>query len=167
MEPRLAAALEQIQSARNYLQTLLADLDDQDYFRQPTGWATHVAWQIGHLAMAEYGLCLFRMRGRAEGDSELMPSAFRKQFGKGSRPDPDPAKNPAPAELRERLDRIHAQVLAEAPTFTSQQLDQPVEMPYAGPATCLGAFQFAAHHEMLHAGQIGAIRRLLGKDPVR
>ncbi|HND52893.1 MAG TPA: DinB family protein, partial [Pirellulaceae bacterium] len=65
------------------------------------------------------------------------------------------------------LERVHQQVLAEAPTFTAEQLNEPTEMPYAAYPTKLGAMLFCAHHEMIHAGQIGLIRRLLGKAPVR
>lgn len=160
-------ALAQIQSARDYLSTLLADVEDELWFVMPPGAATHIGWQVGHLAMAEYGLCLFRQRGRTEGDLELMPSTFRKQFSRGSKPNPDAAANPTPAQLRAVLERVHQQVLAEAPTFTAEQLNEPTEMPYAAYPTKLGAMLFCAHHEMIHAGQIGLIRRLLGKPPVR
>ncbi len=160
-------ALAQIVSARQYLQTLLADLPDDQWFVMPTGTATHVAWQVGHLAMAEYGLCLFRQRGRTSADLELMPGTFRKQFQRGSQPQPDPQQNPTPAEIRLALDTVHAQVLAEVPTFSDEQLSQPADMPYAAQATRYGALLFCAHHEMLHAGQIGLLRRLLGHPPVR
>jgi hypothetical protein len=36
--------------------------------------------------MAQYGLCLFRLRGRQEIDADLMTSSFRKQFSRGRRP---------------------------------------------------------------------------------
>lgn len=160
-------ALAQIVSARQYLQTLLADLPDDEWFVMPTGTATHVAWQVGHLAMAEYGLCLFRQRGRTSADLELMPGTFRKQFQRGSQPQPDPQQNPTPAEIRQALDTVHSQVLAEVPTFTDEQLSQPADMPYAAQPTRYGALLFCAHHEMLHAGQIGLLRRLLGHPPVR
>lgn len=160
-------ALAQIQSARDYLLTLLADVEDELWSVMPPGAATHIGWQVGHLAMAEYGLCLFRQRGRTEGDLELMPSTFRKQFSRGSKPNPDAAASPTPAQLRAVLERVHQQVLAEAPTFTAEQLNEPTEMPYAAYPTKLGAMLFCAHHEMIHAGQIGLIRRLLGKAPVR
>ncbi|MFO0869582.1 MAG: DinB family protein [Pirellulales bacterium] len=160
-------ALAQIVSARQYLQTLLADLPDDEWFVMPTGAATHVAWQVGHLAMAEYGLCLFRQRGRTAADLELMPGTFRKQFQRGSQPQPDPQQNPTPAEIRQALDTVHSQVLAEVPTFTDEQLSQPADMPYAAQPTRYGALLFCAHHEMLHAGQIGLLRRLLGHPPVR
>jgi uncharacterized damage-inducible protein DinB len=31
----------------------------------------------------------------------------------------------------------------------------------------MGALNFSADHEYLHAGQIGLLRRLLGKEPLR
>lgn len=157
----------QIQSARDYLRGMIADLQEAEWFVMPDGIETHAAWQLGHLAMAEYGLCLFRQRGRSPDDLELMPSTFRKQFQRGSRPNPDPAANPTPADILAVLDRVHRQVLAELPTFTDEQLLQPAEMPYAGSPTRFGALLFCAHHEMLHAGQIGVLRRLLGKSPIR
>ena len=163
----LEIATKQIEFAREYMLTLLADLDDADWFRSPPGCVTHVAWQVGHLAMAEYGLCLFRQRGRADVDAQLMTSAFRKQFSRGSQPDPDPAKNPSPAEIRDVLERVHAQVLIELPTLSAVQLAEPVDMPYAVTPTKLGALFFCAQHEMLHAGQIGLLRRLFGKLPLR
>lgn len=133
----------------------------------PPGCATHVAWQVGHLAMAEYGLCLFRQRGRAEIDTSLMTSSFRKAFSRGSVPEPDTTKNPAPEEIRGVFDKVHAQVLLEAPSFTAESLAEPVDMPFAAYPTKLGSLLFCSHHEMIHAGQLGLLRRMLGKQPVR
>ena len=135
--------------------------------RYPDGCPTHIAWQVGHLAMAEYGLCLYRQRGRESIDRELMPGDFRKQFSRGSVPDPDPSKHLPPAEILATLDRVHAQVILESASFTADQLKEPVDMPYAAEATKLGCLYFCSHHEMIHAGQIGMVRRLLGKVPVR
>ena len=91
---RLELAIGQIRFAREYTQSLLTDLEPSDWFKQPAEGVSHVAWQVGHLAMAQYGLCLFRMRGRADVDLELMTSAFRKKFSKGTSPDPDPTSRP-------------------------------------------------------------------------
>lgn len=163
----LQLAVEQIKFARAYTLSLLADVDDAEWFRVPAGGTTHIGWQIGHLAMAEYGLCLFRQRGRTPEDLELMPSKFRKQFSRGSTPDLDPANNPSPTELRNTFDRIHRQCLREMNTFPAEQLNEPIDMPYAAYPNKLGALLFCSHHEMLHAGQIGLLRRLLGKSPIR
>jgi hypothetical protein len=164
---RLELAIGQIRFAREYTQSLIADLEPSDWFRQPTEGVSHLAWQVGHLAMAQYGLCLFRMRGRADVDQELMSSAFRKKFSKGTSPDPDPTRNPSPADICSVFERVYEQVMEELPTFGDSVLDEVVEMPYAAIATKLGGLLFCSHHEMLHAGQIGLLRRLLGKAPVR
>ena len=163
----LQLAIRQFEFARGYTLSLLDGLTDEDWFRRPAEGITHIAWQVGHLAMAEYGLCLFRIRGRRPEDLDLMSSKFRKQYSKGSQPDPDPANNPAPAELRQALDRVHQQVLSELAACSEQQLSEPIDMPYAVTPTKLGALFFCSHHEMLHAGQIGLLRRLSGKSPVR
>jgi hypothetical protein len=159
--------LEQIKFARVYTLSLLADVDDADWFKMPAGSPTHIAWQVGHIAMAEYGLALFRQRGRKPEDMELMSSTFRKQFSRGSVPDPDPTKNPSPAEIRQTFERVHAQAILEVPTFTAEQLNAPCDPPTAGPATNMGALLLCPLHEMIHAGQIGFLRRLLGKVAVR
>lgn len=164
---RLNFAISQIRFAREYTLTLLDGLDDADWFRLPTQGVSHIAWQLGHLAMAQYGLCLFRMRGRAEIDTGLMSSSFRKKFSKGTTPVADPASNPPIAEIRSVFDRVFKQAMLELPTFTDAQLNEPVDMPYAAEPTKLGGLLFCSHHEMLHAGQIGLLRRLIGKSPVR
>ncbi|MDA1229521.1 MAG: DinB family protein [Planctomycetota bacterium] len=166
-QSRLELAIGQIQFAREYTHSLITDLDQSDWFRQPTEGVSHLAWQMGHLAMAQYGLCLFRMRGRADVDLELMSSAFRKKFSKGTTPEPDPMKNPSPEEIRSVFDRVFEQTMLELPAFSDAVLDEPVEMPYTAIPTKFGGLLFCSHHEMLHAGQIGLLRRLLGKTPVR
>ncbi len=163
----LSLALQQIEFARNYMLTLLVDIDEADWFRLPDGCPTHLAWQLGHLAMAEYGLCLYRQRGREPIDRELMPGDFRKKFSRGSAVESDASQYPSASEIRAVFDRVHAQVLQESQSFQPQHLAEAVDMPYAVEATKLGSLYFCSHHEMLHAGQIGLIRRLLGKQPVR
>jgi hypothetical protein len=159
--------LQQLEFARAYTLSIVDAIDQAAWFTMPPGCPSHVAWQVGHLAMAEYGLCLFRMRGRQEVDLELMTSGFRKLFSKGTTPEADAGKYPAPAEIRATLDRVHAQVLKESTGWTEQQLAEPVDMPYAVHANKLGGLLFCSHHEMLHAGQLGLLRRLLGNRPIR
>ena len=96
-----------------------------------------------------------------------MSSGFRKLFSRGSVPEADASKYPPSAEIRATLDRVHGQVLKEAPAFSAEQLKEPVEPPFAVEATKLGCLLFCSHHETLHAGQLGLLRRLLGKSPIR
>ena len=164
----IALAIGQTQFARSYTLSLLDGIAEGDWFAMPAGAPTHLAWQVGHIAMAQYGLCLFRIRGRQEIDAELMSSSFRKQFSKGSTPEPEPAKNPTPEEILATLDRVYQQVMKELPSVNEATLTDPVDMPYVeGYPNKLRAVLLSSHHEFLHAGQIGLIRRLLGKAPVR
>lgn len=164
---RLEIAWRRIEFARKYTLKLLEDLSDDDWFWTPDQYPTHIAWQVGHLAMAQYGLTLFRQRGRADVDSDLMSGKFRKLFMKGSEPKPDRLAYPEPTEIRQVLDRVHQQMRNEIGGFDGPELDEPVDAPHAAFATRYGSILFAGDHEMLHAGQMGMLRRLMGKPPVR
>ena len=166
LSPRLETAARQILFARRYTKQLLADLADDDWFDRPEQYDTHIAWQVGHIAVASYGLTLFRQRGRADVDSELMSGAFRKKFMKGTSPPGDDAGFPTPTEIIEVLDRVLEQTMTELPDFEAT-LDEPGDPPHAGFGNRYGSLLFAAHHEMLHSGQIGMLRRLAGKKPLR
>jgi hypothetical protein len=159
-------ALAQIEAARDYTLELLASIPTEQWFTMPEGCPTHVAWQVGHLAMAEYGLCLFRQRGRQPDDLHLMPGNFRKLFSRQSQPTPLASDYPPPADILATLHRVHARVRQELPQFTEAELRQPAEPPHAVEPTRLGSLFFCAHHEMLHGGQIGLLRRMLGLAPI-
>lgn len=163
---RLQVAWRRIEFARRYTMTLITDLDDRDWFWSPPQYGTHIAWQVGHLAMSEYGLTLFRQRGRAEIDSELMSGKFRKLFMRGTEPKTDAELYPRPEEILSVLDRVHQQMQTELPSF-DPHLDEPTDPPHSAFNTRYGALLFAGDHEMIHAGQIGMLRRLMGKNPLR
>ena len=172
MEPSQAelmrdAALLQLDFARIYTLELLAAVPMERWFEIPAGSPTNMVWQVGHLAVAEYGLLLFRLRGRDEGDLELLPSRFRKRYSRQSIPSGDPADQPSPAEMLERLTKIHQLGMEAVRRATGELLLEPTDKPYVGHATKLGGVLFSPLHEMIHAGQIGILRRLLGMEPVR
>jgi hypothetical protein len=165
---RLQQALDQIVAARKYTLRLVEDLplDSVDWFRQPSEGVTHIAWQIGHLAMAEYRLAIERVRGDKPGDAALISPAVLAQFGKGSIPEPDRARHPTPQELLQVLQRVHEQALSELPTIADADLDAPPVKPHSLFDTKLGSLFWCARHEMMHAGQIGLLRRLQGKPAI-
>ncbi len=161
------AVLGQVDFARRYTLELLKNVPDELWQVIPFGARTHIAWQVGHLAVSQYGLMLFRQRGRAEGDLDLMPGWLRKRFGRGSIPPTDPNEIPSNEALLDCLHKIHLAAMEAMPTFSATQLMEPTEMPYAVHPIKLGALLFCPLHESIHAGQIGVLRRLHGLDPVR
>ena len=164
---KLQMAIDQIAAARAYTLTLLEDIDHDHWFHQADPTPTHIAWQVGHLAMAQYGLLLFRQRGRSTDDSSLMSSSFRKKFSRGTTVSRDPEFYPPVADILNVFHAIYDQSMSELVEYPLDQLNDPVDDPYAAYPTKLGCLLFCVHHEMLHAGQIGLLRRLLAKVPIR
>ena len=164
---RLEIAVSQIEFARRYTLGLVEDVEEDEWFRQLDDCPTHLAWQLGHLAMAQYALTMIRIRGKEPEDEALISKAFFRAFQKGTTPEFDATKYPPPAEIRETLARVHAASLAELSNCTDEELDASLPEPHAVFDTKLGSVFFCSAHEMLHAGQIGLLRRMLGKVPVR
>jgi len=160
-------AQQQIVFARDYTKSLLADVSDEQWYEQPTGCPSNIAWQVAHLAFAQYALALMRVRGKEPTDQELISNDFFKRFKKGSVPIADAENEFTVAEIRATFDRVHERVLKEIPTFSEQLLAEPLPAPFVAYPNKLGSLLFCAAHEMLHAGQIGLLRRQLGKPPIR
>lgn len=167
LKGRREIAARHMVSAREYTLTMLQDLTEEDWFWTPSPLVSHVAWQVGHLAFAQYGLMLFRQRGRKAEDASLMSGKFRKTFAKGTTPSDQRAAYPNREAILETLNRVHEQAFLELMQFTDAELDEEIDRPWSTFNTRYGALLFAGDHEMLHAGQIGFLRRLMGKDPVR
>ena len=164
---RLSFVVDQIKAARHYTRSLLDGVEPDQWFRLPEEGVTHIAWQVGHLAAAEYSLTLRRMRGTRESDSELISQEFLKQFGKGSSPEADPGKYPSAEEIDGVFERVHKQAIEELQELPEAVLDEPVDKPHPMFSTKLEALRFCPLHEMVHAGQLGLLRRLSGDAPLR
>lgn len=159
---RLDLAATRMAESRALTSRFLDEIDDDAWFWQPHEGVTHVAWQVGHLASAEYALRLSRPRGVKESDEELIPEKLRKMYGRGSTPDPDPSANYSPQELRRALDAVHAKANEELSQLSDADLDVPLDRPHPVFKTVLGAVEFAPQHEMIHWGQMALLRRLKG-----
>jgi hypothetical protein len=163
----LRAAIGQIQFARDYTLELLAATPRERWYEIPPGSVTHIAWQVGHLAVSQYGLLMFRQRGRRPEDLDLIPGKFRKTYGRGGTPPASADGQPTPDELVTKLDEVHHSAMLELAAIEPASLLEMVEMPYAVYPCKLGAILFCPIHEGLHAGQIGLTRRGLGLESVR
>lgn len=163
---RLEAALAGLNGARMYTMGLLANVKDEDWFRMPPAGVSHVGWQAGHIAVAQFTLACVRIRGEQPKDDDIRPEAWRSLFGRNSNPVDDPAKYPSPNEIRAALDRIHKHVVAEAAKIPESELDAAtLGLPHPIAKTNIASLLWCGHHEMVHAGQIGLLRRQLGYAP--
>jgi len=164
---RISELVGRIDQVREYTVSLVDSVPESLWFRQPAEGVTHVAWQVGHLAMAQYRLALDRVRGVQPGDEEFIGERVLSLYGKDSVPDPDPAANATPSELRAAFDAVHLRVVEEIGGMDDSILSEPATQPHPVIGTKGGALEWSAQHEMLHAGQIGLLRRLFGEDWLR
>ena len=164
---RVSEVLGRIRTVREYTVSLVDAVPESEWFRQPTEGVTHVAWQVGHLAMAQYRLALDLVRGVQPGDDELISARMLEIYGKDSIPDPDPTANTSVEEIRGAYDSVHAAVIEEIGAMDDSILDEPSSRDHPVFDTKGGALEWSARHEMLHAGQIGLLRRLFGEAWIR
>ena len=167
MSERIRSLSDSLIFARQYTIAILDTIPRSDWFVMPAGCPSHIAWQVGHLAFAEAGLIIGRVCGRLADVERVRPAAFVQLFGRTSSPEPDPAKNPSASELRAVLDRVHEATLAALREVPDCELDTiAAGPPHRLCRTKLEFLHWTGDHEMLHAGQIGLIRRMLGAAPV-
>src|SRR5450755_4734395 len=100
-------------------------------------------------------------------DDSLMPVAYIERCMLGSQPVAGAANNPPLAEIERVFDGVHALSLAELAGRTDEEMDVPLDQPRPLFKTKLGAVEWCAQHEFVHAGQIALLRRLMGKAPLR
>lgn len=163
---RMQPIIDEFRRTRLYTDELIKGFEESDWFRMPSEGVTHLAWQVGHLAVAQYALALKRVRGERSEDADLIPERYFQLFGKGSRPEADASKYPSAEEIRSVFRGVHKQTIHELSGFSEDVLDEPSD-PHPMFRTKGGALKFCPQHEMMHAGQIGLLRRLLGYDPLR
>ena len=141
------------------------------WFEMPTG-VTHVAWNVGHLAIAEYFLGLVFVRGARESDRDFIPESYVELFGYGSVPNSDPNSYPSPSEILDVLGSVHTRLLEETRAIPAEELSErsmflegefdhhPI-FDQKG-----GALEWLGYHEHVHIGAIGLLRRELGAKPI-
>jgi hypothetical protein len=164
---RLQSATERLRASRAFTQAFLTDLTPADWYWSPPQYTTHIAWQVGHIAVSQYNLCFRRIRGRTAADESLITEAFFDVFKIGSAPSADISAMPPLEEIKRVFDGVYEQSLVELAGYDDEQLDVPLDQPHPRFKTKLAAIEFAPLHELVHAGQIAMLRRLMGKPPLR
>jgi hypothetical protein len=156
--------LDQIQAARRYTLNLLDMTPSELWPVRPEGCPTHIAWQVGHLAMAEFRLGVTYFREPTAEDLAVLTDEMVAPFRGGTSPG-EAGEYPEAEELLALLGRVHEYVLAEVAKLDPALLEKPLRMKHRINQTGLDSLMWIARHESLHAGQIGLIRRLHGLGP--
>ncbi|WP_158265002.1 DinB family protein [Blastopirellula marina] len=148
---------------RDFMNELTPEL----WFRMPAEGVTHIAWQVGHITIANYGLGMLRIRGKKAEDASLMPESYSQLFGRGSTPSPDQSVHPSVERMVEIYNKVNDKLIEEMETYTLEQLDEPSLPDHPLFKTKFDTLVFLPYHAMMHLGQMGLLRRLAGNAPLR
>lgn len=140
----------------------LQDLSDADLLVRPLPECNHIAWQLGHLIVAER-IFLEKM---APGKTEPLPEGFEAAHGKEAAAGDDAAKFLTKDEYLKLAAGVRAQTLALLDSMSAADLDQPVEKMPPTVKVAGDVYFFITLHWLMHAGQWPIIRRKMGRPPL-
>jgi uncharacterized damage-inducible protein DinB len=134
-----------------------ADLDHADSMASPPGGGSSINWVLGHVLASRNSLM-----GLSGGAPVCADERLARLYDRGTTSPTDDAI-PLP-ELLDLLRASQAPLVAHLTSLTDEQLMAPVEgFGVPGVETLGEGVAFLHFHEAYHVGQIGAIRRALGK----
>jgi len=147
--------IENLKKVRAFLLDGIKDLTTEQWNKIPGGFNNNIAWNVGHLIAAQQGICYKR--------ANLTPhisDEFWEQFRSGSKPAGDLS-----AEEIENLKSLFLSTMDQLDTDYNSQIFNN----YTAWSTRYGveitsiedALKFLPFHEGLHAGTIGAFKRLV------
>jgi uncharacterized damage-inducible protein DinB len=148
-----------LSSTRDLLNGFIGDLSDDDLTIRVTPAANTIAWQLGHLIVAEPAL-LACLPGAKYPDLPAKLQQHNKQAA---------ASQPAggylsKAEYLDWFNKVRAATLENVSRLSDADLDTPNTNAMAKVAPTLGALLvLACNHTTMHSGQFSVVRRHLNK----
>jgi hypothetical protein len=144
---------------KNVLNGMLGDLSDADLLVRPADGANHIAWQIGHLILAEQ-----RMGSRLPGAKyPELPAGFAEKHDRQPTAQNATSGFGTKAQYLELFNKTREATLAALAKLSDADLDQPVSTPVPGITNLGGVVMFFVLHSLTHGGQFSVVRRKLGK----
>ena len=143
-----------------FLDSVTTDFSDADWLAPPgTKGGNHAHWILGHLAVSRRAL----LRGVGK---PVPPEPWEKAFGRGSQPVAG-KDGPSPAALRQDFLASGALLHDHLASLSPEEAAAPYgrKLP-DGSESVSGAAHFLFLHECYHIGQLGLLRRILGKPGV-
>ena len=150
-----------LRSTQHLVTWFLGDLDDADLLVAPVAGANHIAWQVGHLLVAERYMISTELPDAAYPE---LPAGFNEQHKNDSPGREGTTGFASKATYLDLLKGTREATIAALDKLTDADLDRPTKGKMAPFAPTLGAiFLLASNHSLMHAGQFSVVRRKLGK----
>ncbi|MEM7116750.1 MAG: DinB family protein [Chloroflexota bacterium] len=146
----LTAAADILIMARQRIHANVKDLTDAQWLTQPDGFANNIAWNIGHLIIAQQGLVYGRL-GLETYTSPEMAAMFRPGTSPADWTDP-PDKDELLAMFLDLPQKMTADIAAGKFDFYVKPENSTSRFP--PPESAAHALIFNQHHEGTHSGNI-------------
>jgi hypothetical protein len=145
-----------LESNQNMIGMYVSDLSDADLLVRPAPGANHIAWQLGHLIIAEVNFFLPKVPGAKPA---ALPPGFVEQHSKDTVNSDSGFKTKD--EYLKLFNTVRAATLATVDGLSDADLDK--ESGWQMAPTVGKVLLFIGSHDMMHAGQFTVVRRKLGK----
>ena len=150
-----------LRGTAHLLNWYLSDLSDADLLVRPCPNANHIAWQLGHLIVAEGDLLGKQLPGVSFPEP---PAGFREMHAKDKAAGDAPAGFLKKAEYLSLFNTLREITVTAVDRISDADLDRPNTGNMAKFAPTLGSLLLlVSNHTMMHVGQFTAVRRKLGK----
>ena len=150
-----------LKATQNLLNQYVSDLSDADLLMRPVPGANHIAWQLGHLLLAEVDLVGKHVPGVSFPE---LPAGFREKHSKEKAASDAPGEFLKKSEYLSLFNNLRELSITAVEKLSDADLDRPNTGNMAKFAPTLGALLLLqSNHTMMHVGQFSAVRRKLGK----
>lgn len=150
-----------LQSTHGMVGFYLSDLSDADLLVRPVPGANHIAWQLGHLIVAEPHLLSAYLPGA---QWPTLPAGFAEKHTKETASLDGASNFFKKNEYLSLYGQVREATIAGLEKLHDADLDRPTTGNMTKFAPTVGTmFMLNANHTMMHVGQFTAVRRKLGK----
>lgn len=152
-----------LSSANMICQGYLSDLTDGDLLVRPIPGANHIAWQLGHILVAEHEM----IEATCPGSMPALPAGFAEKYTADTSKLDSPGAFHPKAVYMSVWEEQRSKTLTALDKLTDADLDKPAPEKYRGFVKTVGEiFSMQGTHWLMHAGQWAVIRRKLGRKPL-
>jgi hypothetical protein len=139
---------------------VILDINDEEGNIRLVPGINNVNWLAGHLVWGQRGLA-----GMGGVQREIVwIDLYDNQISQPPEPE---IKTPSMEEIKEAWNRYSSAIRDGLEKLTDEALNTPIEFPLPAFRTQGGFWAFINHHQAYTIGQIGILRRALGKEAMK
>ncbi|MFN0051059.1 MAG: DinB family protein [Planctomycetales bacterium] len=144
-------------------QAYLGDLTDAELLMRPVHGTNHIAWQLGHLLVAEHDM----VEAVCPGVMPALPAGFSEKYTVETSKFDSAGAFHSKATYQSVYEQQRAGTLKALEKLSDADLDKPGPEKFKEYAPTVGdILTLQGSHWLMHAGQWAVLRRKLGRAPL-